>query len=166
MEGRFGLWISILSRSARTYFQRELIPWRVGPGQQAYLLVLRPEEKVQQDELSVRLKIDKANVTRAVKSLVALGYMERERSDVDGRAWLVSLTREGIEARSAVEEISSRWLDMLKSAVSSKEWNETEKTLEKIAQAAIVGASSTGETYIHRSDNFDIQIPEERLCLR
>lgn len=135
-KGRFGLWISVLSRSARTYFQRELIPWGIGPGQQAYLLALQPGEKVQQDELSGRLKIDKANVTRAVKGLIALGYLKRERNNDDRRAWMVSFTGKGLEARMAVVEISSRWLDMLSSAVTPEEWRDTEETLEKVAGMA------------------------------
>lgn len=135
-KGLFGLWISVLSRSARTYFQRELIPWSIGPGQQAYLLALQPGEKVQQDELSGRLKIDKANVTRAVKGLIALGYLKRERNNDDRRAWMVSFTGKGLEARMAVVEISSRWLDMLSSAVTPDEWRDTEEKLEKIAVMA------------------------------
>lgn len=135
-KGLFGLWISVLSRSARTYFQRELIPWGIGPGQQAYLLALQPGEKVQQDELSGRLKIDKANVTRAVKGLIALGYLKRERNNDDRRAWMVSFTGKGLEARMAVVEISSRWLDMLSSAVTPEEWRDTEETLEKVAGMA------------------------------
>ena len=80
MNGVFGLWISILNRSAGAYFQRELSHWGLGPGQQAYLLALSPGKGTTQEELSRQLKVDKANVSRAVKSLMALGYVERIRS--------------------------------------------------------------------------------------
>ena len=91
----FGQNISILSRMARTHFQRELINLGISPGQQAYLLTFSPGEVLKPEELSIRLQVDKANVARAVSALEIRGYLTRTTDEDDRRAWLVSLTTDG-----------------------------------------------------------------------
>lgn len=133
-EGSFGRSISILNRVAGGYFQKKLKPYGLGPGQQAYLLALLPGEEIIQEQLSLRLKVDRANVTRAVKGLEFLGYIKRTRSDEDKRLWMVSLTVKGFEVRTEVENIARKWLETLKSSVTSEQWSITEECLKVMAE--------------------------------
>ncbi|WP_169730490.1 MarR family winged helix-turn-helix transcriptional regulator [Salinispira pacifica] len=132
-KGSFGLWISIINRSAQSYFYHKLEPFGLGTGQQAYLLALLPGEEIVQDQLAQRLQIDRANVTRALGSLIKSGYVQRRISPEDRRARLVSLTEKGTEVRREVEGIASQWIETLQKAVSADEWNQSEQTLRKIA---------------------------------
>lgn len=133
-EDSFGWSLSILNRAAGNYFREKLKPYRLGPGQQAYLLALIPGEIIVQDRLSHRLKVDRANVTRAVKGLEILGYVKRDRSDKDMRLWMVSLTAKGISVRKEVEAIAREWLERLKSSLSPENWSITEASLKEMAE--------------------------------
>ncbi|MFP4563250.1 MAG: MarR family winged helix-turn-helix transcriptional regulator [Spirochaetia bacterium] len=130
----FGLWISVLNRAATIYFSKALKPYGLGPSQQAYLLSISPGEKIRQDELARRLRVDKANAARAVAKLLKLGYLERECCFEDRREKLVSLTPAGRAVRDSAAEISSGWIEELKSSVTSKEWGVLIRGIEKMAR--------------------------------
>lgn len=134
-RGSFGLWISIINRSAQSYFYHQLEPYGLGTGQQAYLLALLPGEEIAQEALAKRLQVDRANVTRAVHQLVESGYIVRKQSEKDRRSRLISLSREGVRVRTEVEHIAAKWIEKLRSSVSPEEWEQTENTLRKIARS-------------------------------
>jgi len=134
-ESRFGLYISIINRAAQGYFYHKLKSFDIGPGQQAYLLTLFPGETIVQDELSQRLKVDKANVTRALKGLEKSGYISRVRSQKDKRAWEITLTQQGLKVREEIESISREWIQLLKKPLSEDDWNHLEKSLQDIAES-------------------------------
>lgn len=136
-ESRFGEAISILNRAAHIYLTRELAPYNLGPGQQAYLLTLSSGEAVSQDEIARRHRVDKANAARAVQTLERLGYVRRARADDDRRRWDVSLTREGVVVKGEVQRILAGWVASLAEAVSPEEWGTTVRSLGKIAEAAM-----------------------------
>lgn len=134
-ESRFGLYISIINRAAQGYFYHKLKNFNIGPGQQAYLLSLFPGESIVQDELAKRLKVDKANVTRALKGLEKSGYITRIRSSKDKRSWEIALTIPGIEARAEIEAFSKEWIEILKKPLSDEDWNALESALKRIAES-------------------------------
>lgn len=136
-ESRFGEAISILNRAAHIYLTRELAPYELGPGQQAYLLTLSSGEAVSQDEIARRHRVDKANAARAVQTLERLGYVRRVRASDDQRRWDVSLTREGVAVKADVQRILGGWVGSLAEAVSPEEWQATVRSLSKIAEAAM-----------------------------
>jgi len=135
--GRFGLSISILNRAAHRYFQCALEPYGLGPGQQAYLMAILPGELIVQDELAGRLKVDKANVTRAVRGLQELGYIDRIQDGADRRCRLVSLTDRGAEVRLEVESSSARWLKLLSEGVEEAHWALLEDLLDVVVRNAV-----------------------------
>ncbi len=134
-QGRFGLYISIINRAAQGYFYHRLKDFNIGPGQQAYLLSLLPGEIIIQEELSKRMQVDKANVTRAIRTLENQGHIYRSRSFKDARAWNISLTTKGIETRESIEAIAREWIDLLKEPLSPEEWARLEDSLQRIASS-------------------------------
>ena len=134
-EDSFGLYISIINYKARSYFYNKLKGFSIGPGQQVYLLSLRPGETIVQDNLARRLKVDKANVSRALKHLERSGYISRTPSTADKRAWVVSLTDEGIKIRQKIKAISKNWIEILKEPLSDYEWIILREGLKKIAES-------------------------------
>lgn len=141
-DSRFGAWISVLNRAAQVYFTRVLEPYSIGPGQQAYLLVLEPGERVSQQEIGLRLSMDKANVARSVQSLVSAGYFARRRSADDKRRWEVSLTKAGAHVRSEIEALMQGWVAAIRSDVTEEEWTPFVETLAQIASRAMEHAGS------------------------
>lgn len=141
-DSRFGAWISILNRAAHIYFARHLAPYSIGPGQQAYLLVIRPGEAVSQFTIAERLSMDKANVARAVHSLERAGYIERSRPPDDKRRWEVRLTERGVRVRTEVERHMSDWVGGIRTGVPEGEWQRFVGTLSTIASRAMLRASA------------------------
>lgn len=145
-ESQFGEAISILNRAAHIYLTRELAPYALGPGQQAYLLTLSSGEAVSQDEIAHRHRVDKANAARAVQTLERLGYVRRVRAPDDRRRWDVSLTPEGAAVKADVQRILGGWVGALAEAVPLQEWETTVRSLAKIAEAAMERARGNNST--------------------
>lgn len=127
----------MLNRAAHVYFSKKLTPLGLGPGQQAYLLVVLPGEKVSQDEIARRLVMDKANVARALASLERLGYVHRRPAQADRRVRLVTLTEEGAAARETVEGHMRAWVGELRKAVAPGQWEQLVSTIEAVARRAM-----------------------------
>ncbi|MDY0288309.1 MAG: MarR family transcriptional regulator [Sphaerochaeta sp.] len=136
-ESSFGKHISLINRAAQAYFAGRLKPYHIGPGQQAYLLTLLPHESIMQEELARRLHVDKANVTRAIRGLVEQGYVTRQRSEVDKRTLLITLTEKGEQVRTEVEEIASAWMQKVRSPLDDDEWKAMETYLQRIANTLV-----------------------------
>jgi DNA-binding MarR family transcriptional regulator len=67
------------------------------PVAEAYALTeLAKENQLSQHDLVQRLNLAKSTVSRMVKKLVKRGWISRERSQDDGRVWLLSLTEAGV----------------------------------------------------------------------
>ncbi len=81
-------------------------------GQFVFLTRVCEHPGVNLAELSALLKVDKTTTTKAVQKLLAEGYVERRRDDVDGRMWrLVPTARAlGLYPRLIAEE--NRCLDI------------------------------------------------------
>jgi DNA-binding MarR family transcriptional regulator len=132
----FGRAISLLNRAAGAYFSKRLKPLGLGPGQQAYILALVPGERINQDTLAERLHVDKANVTRALSALDALGYVKRLPSERDGRERLIELSPRGLGARAATEEAAAQWLRRLQAGFGEAEWAALEALLARAGENA------------------------------
>ena len=131
-ENNVGLNISIINRAALSYFTKALEPLHIGPGMQAYLLVIEDEEIISQETIAKRLQVDKANVTRAMKSLEQLSMIHRIHDIKDQRRVLISLTEEGIRVKKEVTTISQEWIEILKTPLNENEWSSFNNTLLKI----------------------------------
>ena len=136
-EHSFGKHISIINRAAQGYFTGKLKPFHIGPGQQAYLLALLPNESIMQEDLARRLHVDKANVTRAIQGLVEQGYVKRELSQTDKRAFQISLTTKGEQVRTEVEAIAFAWMQNVRSPLTDDEWTTVEAYMQRIANNLI-----------------------------
>ncbi|MBI9104373.1 MAG: MarR family transcriptional regulator [Spirochaetales bacterium] len=133
--GNFGLYLSIINNAAHSYFYHKLKQFNIGPGQQAYLISIAPGEVIIQDELVKRLKVDKANVARALKDLEIKGYIIRNRNTKDKRIWKVELTEAGINTRTEIVKIADKWIDRLKSPLSIEQWDDLQKCLGIISDS-------------------------------
>ncbi len=75
------------------------------------LMELGRTEPLSQNELAARLSLEKSTVSRLVGGLVARGWVERERSPVDGRAVRLRLSDRGARAAAEIGEARSRKFD-------------------------------------------------------
>lgn len=133
-DQKTGFYLSLINRAARGYFAAALKPLGIGPGQQAYLLSLRPGERVIQEEIARRLKVDRANVSRAVQALEEKGLLTREKGGNDLRTRPVALTPRGVETRERVEAVAREWILRLKGDMTPEEWARGVDFLSRMAE--------------------------------
>jgi len=66
----------------------------------------RERRRVTQQELGRTLGIDKSNVARLCARMELAGHVKQERSPIDRRARLISLTKAGVKVAESVEQSS------------------------------------------------------------
>ncbi len=84
---------------------KDITELRATPGQLSLLRVLVERERCMMQELAERLAVTPSTVTAMVKRLLAQGYVERSRDDVDWRAVWIKPTERGRQVVAAFNEI-------------------------------------------------------------
>jgi DNA-binding MarR family transcriptional regulator len=97
--------IAFLYWSNRRQFARKIFPDPIGPGQGAFLIYLKEDSKVRQEELVSMIGVDKAIGTRVIRKLIEAGYIRRRRDPADHRAYLLSLTAAGATMKPVILEV-------------------------------------------------------------
>lgn len=77
---------------------REVSELRATPGQLTLLSVLVEHERCMMQEIADRLAVAPSTATAMIKRLLAQGYVERSRDDVDWRTVWVKATERGRQA--------------------------------------------------------------------
>ncbi|WP_417465075.1 MarR family winged helix-turn-helix transcriptional regulator [Kordiimonas sp.] len=107
--------------------------------QAAVLSILKNEGQASQRTIADALGQNESAVTAMVKRLLKLGYVERNRSDLDGRAWVLTLTEGG---KMALEQVSEPFLDVntiLDEVLDSGEAAKLADYLDRISRAFKAG---------------------------
>lgn len=112
-----GKWISVLHRQFIVYVNHAVKDLNMNSSEFMYLVNLYENEGISQEELSQILMIDKAATARAIKNLIEHGYVTKERSDVDKRAFCLHLTDKAYSIREEVNEVMHKWNCMLSTGV-------------------------------------------------
>ncbi|MBW2064255.1 MAG: MarR family transcriptional regulator [Deltaproteobacteria bacterium] len=102
--------ISDLARAARCCQKEGVFCERITFSQFRVLDAVGERGKMRLSELHDFLGVDKSTTTRLVNPLVRYGLIRREKSDRDGRAVHLSLTRDGIDTLNNVWECLSPFI--------------------------------------------------------
>lgn len=94
------------------------------------MMALWERDEVKVGELGARLHLDSATLTPLLKRLEAHGYVSRQRSPLDERAVIVSLTDEGRALRERALSVPSCIAGCL--AISPEEGMQLKELLEKL----------------------------------
>ena len=113
--------IAILYRYSQKNLDRELAACGIGSGQFYVMMPLFRQDGINQDALARYIRVDKAQVTRAVQKLVDEGFVVRKRDETDRRSCRIYLTEKGREIEPALKAIARRWEDLLLSGLSPRE---------------------------------------------
>jgi DNA-binding MarR family transcriptional regulator len=84
---------------------KDISELRATPGQLSLLRVLVEHERCMMQDLAERLAVAPSTVTAMVKRLLAQGYVERSRDDIDWRAVWIKPTEHGRQVVAAFNEI-------------------------------------------------------------
>ncbi|MBL4906164.1 MAG: MarR family transcriptional regulator [Sneathiella sp.] len=100
--------------------------------QAALLGIVRSGRQVTQKHIASTLSINESAVTAMVNRLLKLGYLQRQRSTTDARAWLVSVSDSGLEALKSMVEPFSEINAILDDAIPSEKMDDLVIYLKKI----------------------------------
>ena len=123
-----GYRIACLYRMAHRYLDRELEPYGLGNGTYAFLMRLLHQDGINQNVLSNLVHTDKANTARAVRKLMRLGYVRRERSSDDRRAYALYVTDRARDIEDEIQAILKSWTVILTCSMDHTS-QETARTL-------------------------------------
>ena len=87
---------------AEEIFGEELGARGLTPRQKALLIIAYQNPGASQNELAQKIAIDRNSFAEMLARMVARGYVRRERSRDDGRAYEITITEKGVRA---VEEV-------------------------------------------------------------
>ncbi|NMB77665.1 MAG: MarR family transcriptional regulator [Methanomicrobiales archaeon] len=122
--------IAFLYRYSQKNLDRELAEYGIGSGQFYAMMPLFRQDGMNQEALAQSIKVDKAQITRAVQKLVDEGYVVRKRDDEDRRSCRVFLTPKGRKTESALTAIARRWEDLLLSGISLDEREQVRSAID------------------------------------
>ena len=128
----FGGLIACLERQARRFYDTALAAHGLGAGTHRIVARLFRHGGMNQNELSQKLVLDKASITRAVRRLLAAGYVTRKRDRNDRRANRIFLSAKGMRVMSTIHEARGRWMQILSRGFSKQEQDSAVRLMQRM----------------------------------
>ena len=94
-------------RTTQGYLDKVLKKYELSSGLYPYLLVLRENEGISQNQISKELGFDKAMSARTITKLIKLGYLNRKEDEDDSRAYKLYLTE---KAKVTIPNVIRRFM--------------------------------------------------------
>lgn len=133
-----GRYIGMIHRASCMHFSKQFNKFGIGSGQYPFLLNLYRSEGITQEELTERLKLDKATTARAIKKLEDEGYVERVKKETDRRVYNLKLTEKAKEIEEDVYSIMNEWESKVESCLNKEEAEKLVELLEKLANSSLI----------------------------
>jgi DNA-binding MarR family transcriptional regulator len=121
-------------RNLQSILNFKLKDMPIQSGQHDFFYVISKNEGITQKELCEHLHVGKSTTAKAVKSLIAHGYIIKEKDDKDKRFERLYLTEEGKQIAPRIHAI---FIDLIDITTRNMPTNEVEQTiilLKKILQ--------------------------------
>jgi len=101
-----------------------------------FLYHVHHRDGLRQEDLSLEMGLDKTTIAHAVKKLVGLGYVSRQRDQADHRCYRLSLTGNGIALHDELGEVLRDWNAGLFEGFSEEERHTQEEFFQRMAENA------------------------------
>jgi DNA-binding MarR family transcriptional regulator len=121
-------------RLNQAYLDKHLEKFELTTGTYPYLIVLKRNSGISQNEISRELNVDKAMSARSVKKLIELGYIKKEENIEDIRAYKLYLTTKAEAVIPEILEIIQAWIGILADGISDYEAAAAMGFLEKVLE--------------------------------
>lgn len=131
-----GRFLNMLYRMAIVYLGKELPAVGIGSGQYVFLAELFDEEGLNQDELTQRVYVNKANTARALKKLEGAGFVKRIPDENNRRIKRAFLQPPALEIEEAFWQILMQWSDIITRDISQDRQKQILEDLKKMANSA------------------------------
>ncbi len=137
MTGNFpelGRCISILDRLMKMYYDRGLADFEIGWGQQFYVEYISDHPGASAQEMVEYIRVDKATLTKSIKKLAEIGYIEIVSDRKDKRVKHLYLTAKGAPAVKRIKEIHLEFYSALCGSLSPQEISLCEQTMKQMME--------------------------------
>ncbi|NDO47825.1 MarR family transcriptional regulator [Clostridium sp. MD294] len=132
MKKSIGRIVMLLSRSICNDVRYVIEPFGLTVGEESYFIALAHEDGLTQDELSSRVNVDKSATARAVKSLEAKGYIEREIDPFDRRNKKLYFTEKAKKVYISLSEALGKYNQQLTNEWTDEQYNLIYESLEML----------------------------------
>jgi len=132
-----GKYISILSRQAQIYINRELKVYDITSSEYIFLINVPDYGDINQKQICDEFSIDQAMATRSMKSLEKKGLVHREKNPSDKRAYMISLTEKGKKIKPIIIEKLDNWTKLIAGDMSEADFNTVLETLKYFSENAV-----------------------------
>lgn len=129
-----GRCISILDRLMKMYYDHGLSNFEIGWGQQFYAEYIYDHPGASAQEMVEYIRVDKATLTKSIKKLIEIGYVEVVNDETDKRIKHLYLTPKGVPAVKQIKEIHHDFYNTLRAGISSQDIQLTERTMEQMME--------------------------------
>lgn len=127
-----GRYSAAIYRLTQSIFNSKLSALDIGSGQYDFFLVIAKNEGISQKEICEMLYVEKSTTAKAVKYLLAKGYIYNVPVERDKRYSSLYLTDKGREAAGAVKAVFSEILDIFSKDIPNSAIEETIAVLKKV----------------------------------
>lgn len=131
---KLGRCLSILDRLMKMYYDRNLADFEIGWGQQFYVEYLYDHPGASAQEMVECIRVDKGTLTKVIKKLTEIGYVEVVASESDKRMKLLYLTEKAVPAAKRIKEIHSNFYSILCSNIQPSDIQQTERIMEQMME--------------------------------
>ena len=114
-------YVSEIQRKGNIFFLKELSHLGLGYGQFNFLMELYRQDGIRQEDLTLKLNIDKGTTARAIKMLEAEGFIIKKEDKDDKRAYRIFITDKGIYHRDAIYKVAKEWENNLTKNLTEEE---------------------------------------------
>lgn len=135
-EQSFGRYVSMLHRFRRSFMARRLGDLGCAAGLYVFLLALGHRDGQNQEQISARLRIDKAATCKALQKLEREGYVRRDVDERDRRAYRVYLSEAGSAVLPAIHQALREWDQMVTGMLPKEEVQALAHMLKQLAERA------------------------------
>lgn len=140
-EQSFGRYISMLHRFRRSFMARRLGDFGCAAGLYVFLLTLERRDGQNQEQISARLRIDKAATCKALQKLEREGYVRREVDERDRRAYRVYLSEAGRAVLPAIHQALHEWDRTVTGILPKEDVQALAHVLKQLAERAAEAVS-------------------------
>ncbi|CEI73398.1 MULTISPECIES: MarR family winged helix-turn-helix transcriptional regulator [Romboutsia] len=121
-----------INKDFRKYAENALKDYDFAISNLRYLLLIERRSGISLNEIAIELNIDKAMVTRGIKKLVELGYVNKEQDKIDTRVYRLTLSKKGEEALGSLSGIFKEWFDKVTHDFDEEEKDIYMKLIKKV----------------------------------
>lgn len=127
-----GRCISIFDRLMKMYYDHGLSEFEISWGQQFYVEYLYDHSGATPQEMAECIRVDKATLTKIIKKLTAVDYIEVVGDEKDRRVKHLYLTEKAIPAAKKIKQIHTEFYNIFSTGISPSELELTEQILEQM----------------------------------